>query len=214
MKLNKLSVTMIAAGVLLLGSISFYKVYGDAVAEVKEDFVSSMIVDAAEQSVLTKDELLKATNVSENPQIKDVEITEKDFMKNLTPGIYQVEMTITTNFNQILHKTVTVQVVDRKGPTITVAEKLQMTQGETLDQSAITAIDQVSGEVPADKIEIKDLDPEKIGEQLVTIVAADRAGNLSEKQVPVEVVPPVEEPTVAASEAASAEGQDHRRGSS
>lgn len=202
MKLNKMTTMMMAAGMLLVGSVSCYKVYADAAEKVDEVFIPSLIIDAAKQPVLTKADLVKATKVKENPQVKKVELPEKDFMKKLTPGLYTVDLAITTSFNQTVDKKVTIQVVDTEGPTITIDGELKLTQGAELAKDQINAVDQVSGVVPDEKIAVQGLDAEKVGEQQVTITAEDRAGNVSEKKVTVQVAAPVVEiPETAQEEA-------------
>lgn len=209
MKKQKITVLVVAVGLFLAASFSFYKLYANASERTEQEIVSSIIVDAAKQDHLSKNDLLAATHIDKIENVTKVVIPKKAFMEKLVPGTYEVAIKLEMDFKKSLDKQVTVKVVDSEGPVIQVKSPVELEQGQSLDKEKyFTAEDKVSGKIPAEQITITGLDTKLVGKQQVKLTAKDAYDNETSKDIEVVVkeapkAEVVSDPVEAAAEVAA-----------
>lgn len=205
MKKQKITALLVAIGLFLAASVSFYKIYANASEKADQHFVSGIVVDAAKQERLTKNDLITATHIDQMENVSKVDYQKKAFLKDLKPGVYSLYMTIVLNFNQTMEKKVTVNVIDGEGPVIEVKGQMEVEKGQNLDKEKyLSATDKVDGKIPSDKIQVKDLDTNKAGKQEIQLLATDSYGNETTKKATVEVKEPAQPEAKEESAAATA----------
>lgn len=216
MKKQRIVALVVAIGLFLTASFSFYKMYANASERAEQEIVSSIIVDATKQDHLSKNDLLAATHIDQMKHVSKVTIPKKAFMEKLTPGTYQVAIKLEMDFKKNLDKQVTVKVVDSEGPVIHVDSPIEVEQGQALDKEKyVSAEDKVSGKVPTEDIAVIGFNSEDVGKQQVKLTAEDAYGNETEKDIEVivkeapktevaEAAPAVAEPEESVAEVAAA----------
>lgn len=195
-KKRKIVIAVIAATVFFIAGGVFYSQYTSAderqkTAQIAEEhkeadqlFVEKLNLKTSKRQQVTDEDLITLTRSDRIGKVTKVILSDQG-LRQVTPGRYQVQLTIQFPSKITITKTAEVTVTDDMAPVITVPRELSTTVGADFPIDQIKVKDGVDGTLAPDKIAITGFDKNKAGQQQVTISVQDKAGNKATKKVAI-----------------------------